>query len=301
MTSSVFASPTFSSSSFAHVPAWQKRNFLALDQYQILPQALHHVEAVDYRSTIADMPVASPVIGYWQQHQHYLTADTPMTLLVEGERWLESQNNVQKNFQNKTQGHMQEQARGHIIAQLEPQRMGQLMPLVKRLSSLEKYHVSAICLDLSPLAYSHPYGQVAWRPRGREEIAELKAAATCPLWLNGIASPHDAEIAAEAGVDAIIVNNHLGAHVDTPATIDIFSEIFDAVAGMTSILVASGIRHGLDIFRYLAVGAEAVVSHSDRDLLQLHEELRYVMRLTGCATLADISYDAVYVPLFREP
>lgn len=269
----------------------EQRDFAALDQYQILPQALHHVETVDCHGTIGDLPVASPLIrALRSQHlQSSYSLQEEINVLVPAMWWLEHASNYQLKGD------------ACLIAELAPESMGTLMPMVKKISALEKYRASALCLNMSPLAQSHPYGDITWRPKGREEIAELKAASTCPLWLSGIASVHDAEIAAEAGVDAIVISNQLGAHLHTPATIDLFPEIFDAVAGMTSILVAGTIRHGLDIFRYLAVGAEAVISHSDRSIWQLVDELRYVMRLTGCATLADISYEAVHVPLFREP
>lgn len=281
----------------------EQRDFAALDQYQILPQALHHVETVDCHSNIGDLHVASPLIRALRpqrlQSSPNIQEDVRqegMNLLVPAAWWLE--HDAPSYYGNLgNQGNKD----ACLIAQLAPDSMGTLMPMVKKISALEKYRASAICLTMSPLAQSYPYGDVPWRPKGREEIAELKAASTCPLWLSGIASVRDAEIAAEAGVDAIVISNQLGAHLHTPATIDIFPEIFDAVAGMTSILVAGNIRHGLDIFRYLAVGAEAIISYSDRSIWQLLDELRYVMRLTGCATLADISYEAVYVPLFREP
>jgi hypothetical protein len=48
------------------------------------------------------------------------------------------------------------------------------------------------------------------------------------------------------------------------------------------------------------VGAEAVVVESDRSLHALEAELHYAMRLTGCALLADIGYDAIFAPLFGD-
>ncbi|MBS3933267.1 MAG: hypothetical protein KGZ35_02840, partial [Truepera sp.] len=70
--------------------------------------------------------------------------------------------------------------------------------------------------------------------------------------------------------------------------------------GTVAVYAGGPVQSGIDIFRYLAVGAEAVVVVSDRSLASLQAELAYAMRLTGCATLADISYDAIFAPLFSE-
>jgi len=55
------------------------------------------------------------------------------------------------------------------------------------------------------------------------------------------------------------------------------------------------------VLRYLAVGAELVIVDGERPLPALAAELAYAMRLTGCATLADVSYDILFAPLFSEP
>ncbi len=85
-----------------------------------------------------------------------------------------------------------------------------------------------------------------------------------------------------------------------PATAEIFPDIFDAVAGTLAVYAGGAVRGGIDVFRYLALGAEAVVVDCDRAPENLRAELAYAMRLTGCRTLADISYEAIFAPLFSE-
>lgn len=183
------------------------------------------------------------------------------------------------------------------LARLEPAKMGELMPQVRKLAARG---VPGLVLDLTVLADTPPYGGGAWRPRTREDIAELRAAAGCPLWIYGVAGPADAEVAAEAGVEGIVVHTGAARHLGGPAAIDVLPEVIDAVAGMTGIYAGGAVRHGVDVFRYLAVGADAVVVSSDRHLENLEAELRYAMRLTGCATLAEVGYEAIFVPLFGE-
>ena len=73
------------------------------------------------------------------------------------------------------------------------------------------------------------------------------------------------------------------------------------MAGMVRVLAGGQVGSGLDVFRLLALGADAVVVGGDRPTAVLDEELRYALRLTGCATLADVGYDALFEPLFAEP
>jgi hypothetical protein len=177
-------------------------------------------------------------------------------------------------------------------------RMGELMPEVRRLADLE---VPALAFDLAPLADAAPFGAQPWRPRSRDDLAELLSAAGRPVWLLGVASAEDATVAAEAGFDALVVDGAIGRHVGGPATADVLPEVVDAVAGMVRVLAGGTVGSGIDVLRLLALGADAVVVGGERPTAVLEEELRYAMRLTGCATLAEIGYDAVFAPLFGDP
>ena len=66
--------------------------------------------------------------------------------------------------------------------------------------------------------------------------------------------------AVEAGADGIIVSNHGGrALADVPGTAEVLPEIVKAVKGETTIIVDGGIRHGVDMVKALAIGADAVL------------------------------------------
>jgi isopentenyl diphosphate isomerase/L-lactate dehydrogenase-like FMN-dependent dehydrogenase len=193
-------------------------------------------------------------------------------------------------------GNLSQPAPG-VIPVLANERMGQLMPEVRRLAALA---LPALVLDLSPLALAPPFGTIPWHPRSREELAEIVAAAGRPLWLAGVASAEDAAAAAEAGVEAVIVDGSLGRTLAGPATAEILPEVVDAVAGVTRVYAAGEVGSGIDVLRLLALGAEAVVVGGDRSSAALTEELRYGMRLTGCASLRDVGYDIVFAPLFED-
>jgi L-lactate dehydrogenase (cytochrome) len=78
------------------------------------------------------------------------------------------------------------------------------------------------------------------------------------LIVKGIMDPEDARLAAEHGVDAIVVSNHGGRQLDgAPASIDVLQGIVQAVGGRTEVLFDSGITSGQDLLKALALGARA--------------------------------------------
>jgi L-lactate dehydrogenase (cytochrome) len=78
------------------------------------------------------------------------------------------------------------------------------------------------------------------------------------LVLKGILDPEDAREALKTGADAIVVSNHGGRQLDgAPSTIAALPKIAEAIGGQREILLDSGVRTGQDIFRALALGANA--------------------------------------------
>jgi 4-hydroxymandelate oxidase len=92
-----------------------------------------------------------------------------------------------------------------------------------------------------------------------DSIKRLRYMVKVKLVLKGILAFEDAKLAADAGIDAIVVSNHGGRVEDgVSATIDVLPEIAGAVGGRMPILVDSGFRRGSDIVKALALGAQAV-------------------------------------------
>ena len=92
-----------------------------------------------------------------------------------------------------------------------------------------------------------------------DSIKRLRDIVKVKLVLKGILAHEDAKLAADVGIDAVIVSNHGGRVEDgVSATIDVLPEIVGAVGGRMPILVDSGFRRGSDIVKALAIGAQAV-------------------------------------------
>lgn len=252
----------------------------ALDAHQLLPRVLTDVERAELGTHLLGLRLAHPMVP---RRKRVAPLPGDGLALFDADDAL--------NVANK---HPLEQT----IALLPTDSMG---VLVRRVALLAERGVAAVALDMSPLADSEPHGEKAWRPRTREEVAELRAAAGRPLWLVGLGSAGDAEIAAEAGADAVVVGSELGRRLGAPPVIEVLPEVIDAVGGMLTIVAGGPVRDGVDVLRYLAVGAELVVVDGERSVGSLAAELAYAMRLTGCADVADIGYEILFAPLFGEP
>ncbi|GAC57820.1 putative FMN-dependent dehydrogenase [Gordonia hirsuta DSM 44140 = NBRC 16056] len=91
------------------------------------------------------------------------------------------------------------------------------------------------------------------------DIASLREKTTLPIVLKGILHPDDARQAVDLGIDGIIVSNHGGRQVDgSISSTDALVDVVDAVGGKAKILADSGFYTGADVFKALALGADAV-------------------------------------------
>ena len=168
---------------------------------------------------------------------------------------------------------------------------------------------AAIAMDID--AAGLPFLQNLTPPAGSktvEELREITARAEVPFILKGIMTVRGAEKAAAAGAKAIVVSNHGGRVLDQcPATAEVLGEIVDAVGKDLTILVDGGIRSGMDVFKALALGADAVligrpfvtaVYGGEAEGVavyaeKLKAELRDTMAMCGVHTIEEISRDCV--------
>ena len=95
---------------------------------------------------------------------------------------------------------------------------------------------------------------------GWDDLMWLREQISVPLIIKGIMHPEDAEHAVNLGCDGIVVSNHGGRVLDgVPGSLRMLPEITRAISGKAKILFDSGIRNGQDVFKALALGADAVM------------------------------------------
>jgi isopentenyl diphosphate isomerase/L-lactate dehydrogenase-like FMN-dependent dehydrogenase len=92
-----------------------------------------------------------------------------------------------------------------------------------------------------------------------DDLARLRELTSMPILVKGIQHVDDAREAASRGIDGIVVSNHGGRQVDGAlGSLDALGPIVEAAGEALTILFDSGVRGGADVFKALALGADAV-------------------------------------------
>ncbi|KAA8540339.1 hypothetical protein F0562_024742 [Nyssa sinensis] len=136
-----------------------------------------------------------------------------------------------------------------------------------------------------------------------KDIEWLRSITSLPILIKGALTHEDALKAMEVGVNGIVVSNHGARQLDyVPASITVLEEVVHAVGGRIPVLFDGGVRRGTDIFKALALGAQAVLvgrpviyglaakgEYGVRRVIEmLKDELELTMALSGCPTVKDI-------------
>lgn len=129
------------------------------------------------------------------------------------------------------------------------------------------------------------------------------------VWVKGIATAEDATLACQHEVDGIIVSNHGGRQLNGAlATLDSLPEVVEAVRSQPKkipVHIDGGIRHGTDVFKALALGADFVwigrpvlwglaykgQAGVELCLKLLSDEFKSCMGLAGVTKVEDINKD----------
>ena len=137
-----------------------------------------------------------------------------------------------------------------------------------------------------------------------EDLSFLRDQTSLPIILKGILHKDDAKLAVKYGMDGILVSNHGGRQVDgSISSIAALPKIAKAVKGQIPILMDSGIRGGADVFKALALGADAVglgrphifgLTLAGADgvtevIRQLQADFELTMALSGCKNVSEIN------------
>ncbi|MDQ1625857.1 MAG: lactate 2-monooxygenase [Actinomycetota bacterium] len=121
--------------------------------------------------------------------------------------------------------------------------------------------------------YSNP--SLSW-----EHIKTLRGRTRLPVLLKGILHPDDARQALDLGVDGLIVSNHGGRQVDgSIGSLDAMLDIRESIGPDPTVILDSGTRSGTDVFKALALGADAVT---------LGRPHIYGLALDGARGVADV-------------
>jgi L-lactate dehydrogenase (cytochrome) len=129
------------------------------------------------------------------------------------------------------------------------------------------------------------------------------------LVVKGVLDQEDARRAADTGVDGVVVSNHGGRQLDSvPSTARALSDVVDAIGDRVEVLADGGVRTGLDVAKFLALGARAVLvgrawawavaargEAGVRHMLEVVKaDIDVALALTGHTSVSDLDRTALY-------
>jgi lactate 2-monooxygenase len=140
------------------------------------------------------------------------------------------------------------------------------------------------------------------------DLAWLREQTSLPIVLKGILHADDARKALDAGIDGVVVSNHGGRQVDGAiGALDALPAVREVLGEKFPVLFDSGIRTGADVFKALALGADAVCvgrpfmyalaldgqAGVEQVLRGLLAELDLTLALSGHTSIAELDGDAL--------
>ena len=187
----------------------------------------------------------------------------------------------------------------------------------------------AFCLTVDTAVYSRRERDIArrfvksWRAEATgmrhqaalswKDVARFKAKHAIPLILKGIGTAQDAQIAIDHGVEGLYVSNHGGRQLDHGrGSMDVLSEVMDAIGGRAKVIVDGSICRGTDVVKAMAMGVEAVgigrlycyaLAAAGADGVHrmyeiLENEVMSALGLTGVTKFSELTRDHL---AFNEP
>lgn len=197
---------------------------------------------------------------------------------------------------------------GAGIPNLKPWGLDVIREHVKE---IEAAGVPAFVIDVDSAGLPHAvHANPPLVRKSVEDLAEIAAMTDIPFVVKGVMTPDVAKSLVGSGVYGIDVSNHGGRVMDEGlSTAEVLPAIKEAVGDSMKVFVDGGVRTGLDVFKMLALGADAVFIgrpyitaaygggaegvHVYTE--KVRTELIDAMNMCGCPTLKDIHRDNIAI------
>ena len=154
--------------------------------------------------------------------------------------------------------------------------------------------------------YDVVYG-LPMKPKSTAEMKSFVKATRLPFIVKGVLSVHDAKRCLDAGVAGIVLSHHGGRVKYSIPPLMALEQIADVVKGKMKIFIDCGIVSGMDAYKCLALGADAVsvgrhlmplisqgVEQVEKRMKAMTAELAGVMSATGVKSLNEFDPTVIH-------
>lgn len=184
--------------------------------------------------------------------------------------------------------------------------------ILARIEHAERCGVMAVGMDLDHSFGSNGKYDVVlgehMKPKSLVELKEFINSTKLPFIIKGVLSEQDAYKALEVGAKGIVVSHHHGIMDYAVPPLYILPKIAKVINGQIPIFVDCGFASGMDVFKALALGADAVsvgraimeplkkngAEGVKNHILKLTEELAGVMARTCSKDLSNIDPSVIW-------
>lgn len=313
-----------------------RANLAAFNRWSICPRLLRDVREGSTRLTLAGQPLPHPILlapvayqtlahplGELETVRGAAVMETPVIASTLSshtleqiaqqagpQRWFQLYLQPQRDVTLDLLRRAEAAGYGAIVVTLDASiqlpsrqalRAGFRMPADCVAANLTRYPAAAD-IPLQP-GESRIFRRVMAHAPQQADLTWLLAQTSLPVWIKGVQHPDDARALQSIGAAGLIVSNHGGRTLDgAPSSLAMLPAVRAAVGADYPLLFDGGIRSGSDIFKAIAMGADAVligrlqlyalsvagalgVAHL---LRTLREELEATMAMAGCASVGDI-------------
>jgi len=282
------------------------RNVSALAEYHFVMRTIHDVHSPATGITLFGIPLSSPILVAPMAGMSYnlgarIGEVEIVQALVRGGKLASCQvmtgdGKDPEEFQTGV-SIVRDEAWG--IPVIKPWSVDRIK---ERIRICESQGVSAVGIDIDgirPDRTGMPLEE-QFSAKTREDLENIIRSTRLPIILKGIMCEEDAEAALASGAAGIVVSNHGGRVLDCAQGVaDVLPAIAKKVSKDMVVFADGGVRSGVDVLKYLAIGARAVLVGRPlivaaagggaravgETLAEMAEELRHAMVLTGCASL----------------
>jgi isopentenyl diphosphate isomerase/L-lactate dehydrogenase-like FMN-dependent dehydrogenase len=245
-----------------------RNNYDSLARLHLTMRTVHDVKKPDTSITLFGQDLALPVLsgatgGVTYNMGGKMTEEAYVDAIIGGCRAAGTMALIADGIGDPTDVFLRrmnvvKQYGGKVVVLIKPKTQDEI---IRRIRMVEEAGGVAFGIDIDSAgrAARAVAGQTV-EPKTPKQLAELAKSTHLPFFVKGIMTADEAQMAIDAGARAIGVSNHGGRVLDHTLGV---SQVLPAIAkrakGKVAIIADGAVRHGTDVLKLLALGADATL------------------------------------------